>query len=96
LYTLTRPATRNYAGLGHTSSAKELLSETATVVSKPLHLESVVRGLSPPAFSGAEFRVAETTGQVVIHQAHGLHEGVADRGADEGESAFLQIFAHGV
>jgi len=33
---------------------------------------------------------------VVVHHARGLHEGVANRGADERESAFLQIFAHGV
>ena len=53
------------------------------------------RSLSPALF-GTELIVAETANQMVVHHAHGLHEGIADRGADERESALLQVFAHGI
>ena len=33
---------------------------------------------------------------MIIHHAHGLHKGIADRRPDKGESSFLQIFAHGI
>lgn len=40
--------------------------------------------------------MAEAICGVVIDHADGLHEGVADGGADEAEAAFFQVFAHGV
>src|SRR5690242_18216264 len=40
--------------------------------------------------------VAETAGQMVIHHAGRLHEGVADRRANEAEAALLQVAAHPV
>jgi hypothetical protein len=40
--------------------------------------------------------VAEAVYQVVVDHAHGLHEGVADRGAHEGEAALPELPAHGV
>ena len=43
-----------------------------------------------------ELLVAEADGQMVVYHAYGLHEGVADGGADERESALLQVFAHGI
>src|ERR1700731_176485 len=45
---------------------------------------------------GSPLRITEAVGEVVVHHSDGLHEGVANRGADERESALLQIFAHGV
>lgn len=38
----------------------------------------------------------KATDHVVINHAHGLHEGVTDRRADEFEAAAQQVFAHGV
>ena len=58
--------------------------------------ESSILASGSQAFSWVELGIAETSGQVVVHHAYGLHEGVANRGADEGEPAFLQVFAHGV
>ena len=40
--------------------------------------------------------MAEAVGGVIIDHTGCLHEGVADRGADEAEAARLEIFAHGV
>jgi len=37
--------------------------------------------------------VAETTHQVIVDQAGGLHQGVDDGGADKAEAAFLQVLA---
>src|SRR5689334_17696846 len=36
-----------------------------------------------------------TAAKVVVHHPAGLHEGVADRGSDEGETALFQVLAHG-
>jgi hypothetical protein len=36
----------------------------------------------------------EAGGGVVVEEADGLHEGVADGGADEFEAAFFEVFAH--
>jgi hypothetical protein len=41
------------------------------------------------ALCRTDLSVAETTRQVVVHHAYGLHEGIADGGADEGESPFF-------
>ncbi len=59
------------------------------------------RSTPPPALRGRftfwlELSVAEALDQVVVDHADGLHEGVADRGADELEAPTLQVFAHGV
>ena len=43
-----------------------------------------------------ELTVAEAGGGVVVDHADGLHESVADGGADEAEAAFFQVFAYGV
>ena len=43
-----------------------------------------------------ELAVAEAGGGVVVDHADGLHERVADGGADEAEAAFFQVFAYGV
>src|SRR3569623_1004072 len=40
--------------------------------------------------------LAEAIGRMIVDHANGLHEGVADRRADELESEALQILAHGV
>src|SRR5208282_536712 len=40
--------------------------------------------------------IAETLHRVVVYHAGGLHESVADGGADEVEATFLQILAHRV
>ncbi len=40
--------------------------------------------------------MAEAGGDVVVDQADGLHEGVADSRADEGEAAFFEVFAESV
>ena len=40
--------------------------------------------------------IAKASDQVIVHHADGLHEGVADRGADELEAAAEEIFAHSV
>lgn len=42
------------------------------------------------------FLGAEATGHVVIHQAHGLHEGVADRRTHETEPPELQVPAQDI
>ena len=34
--------------------------------------------------------------QMIVHQPGGLHEGIADRGADKTETAFFEIRAHGI
>jgi hypothetical protein len=44
---------------------------------------------------GLELGVAEAGGEVVVDHANGLHEGVADGGADEGEAAGFEGFGHG-
>src|SRR5690606_29409296 len=41
-------------------------------------------------------RIPETVGRVVVHHANRLHEGIADCGADEVETALLEILAHGI
>ena len=33
---------------------------------------------------------------MIVHHSHRLHEGVANSGADELESAFKEVFAHGI
>src|SRR6266699_3318200 len=42
------------------------------------------------------FWVEVAGGQVIIHKASGLHEGIDDRSANETEAALAQIFAEGV
>ena len=42
------------------------------------------------------FVIAETVGDVIIHQPDGLHESIANGGADKLEAALLQILAHRV
>ena len=42
------------------------------------------------------FLAAEAAFDVVVDEAHGLHEGVAGGGADEGEAAFAEVLAEGV
>jgi hypothetical protein len=42
------------------------------------------------------FPVAKARHQVIIDHSYRLHECVTDRRTDEGETALLQIFAHGV
>jgi len=44
----------------------------------------------------AKLRVSRTCYEVIVDHACRLHEGVADRRADEFESASQQIAAHGV
>src|ERR1700680_5009520 len=43
-----------------------------------------------------ELAVAEAGGGVVVDHADGLHERVADGGADEAEATFFHVFAYGV
>jgi hypothetical protein len=43
--------------------------------------------------SGSGGVVAEAVARVVVDEADGLHEGVANRRADEAEAAALQVFA---
>src|SRR5260370_32073131 len=43
-----------------------------------------------------DFFMTEAGDEVVIHHAHGLHEGIADRRADEFETAADKVFAHPV
>lgn len=40
------------------------------------------------------FAVPKAVDSVVVNDAHGLHEGVNDRWADEAEAAFLQVLAN--
>lgn len=40
--------------------------------------------------------MAEALDRMVVDHADGLHERIADDGADEGESPFFKVFAHGV
>ncbi len=42
----------------------------------------------------ANFCVAETTHQMIIHHASCLHESIADRRTAEGEASRFQILAH--
>src|SRR5215475_8072401 len=44
----------------------------------------------------AELSVTEAGEEMVVDHASGLHEGVADCGANETETTLLQIFAHSV
>ena len=41
-----------------------------------------------------EFGMPETVDGVVVDHADGLHEGIADRGADKPEAALFQLLAH--
>jgi hypothetical protein len=41
-----------------------------------------------------EFHVSETTYDMIVHQANGLHEGVTNGCPNELEPSFLQILAH--
>ena len=43
----------------------------------------------------ARCSVAEAAHDVVVYKPGGLHEGVADGGADEGEAVGAEGFAHG-
>ena len=43
-----------------------------------------------------QFRVPEAARQVIVYHAGGLHEGIANGGADEREAALDQTLAHGV
>lgn len=38
--------------------------------------------------------MAKTVDRVIVDHSHRLHESVADRGADEIESPFFEVFAH--
>src|ERR1700682_1277603 len=40
--------------------------------------------------------VAEAGGQVIVHEPDRLHEGITDRGPDEGEAALLEIAREGL
>ena len=40
--------------------------------------------------------MADALDRMVVDHADGLHERIADDGADEGESPSLEVFAHGV
>ena len=40
--------------------------------------------------------MAEALDRMVVDHADGLHERIADDGADEGEPPSLEVFAHGV
>jgi hypothetical protein len=40
--------------------------------------------------------IPEAADQMVVDHADGLHEGVANRGADELEAVVFQRFAHGM
>ena len=51
---------------------------------------------SPTLHTARQFAVPEAIDEVVIDHSGGLHEGVADGGADKAETAFLQGLAHGV
>src|SRR5205823_412308 len=42
----------------------------------------------------SDLTVPEAAHHVVVHHAHGLHEGVADRRAHEPEAPALEILAH--
>lgn len=48
------------------------------------------------AFLLLQLGVPEAFDKVVIDHAHGLHEGVTNRAADELEATSLQVFAHGI
>src|SRR5262249_60251114 len=48
------------------------------------------------ALRACELRVAEAVDRVVVYHANGLHEGVADGGADEAEATLVHVFAHDV
>ena len=47
-------------------------------------------------YESAALGVAEAMDEVVVDHADGLHEGVADRRADEFEAALFEVLAHGV
>src|SRR4051794_2682114 len=47
-----------------------------------------------PVGLGHQRSIAEAVHRVVVHHADRLHEGVANRRADEGEPAALEILAH--
>ena len=42
------------------------------------------------------FLISKTIDDVIVDHADGLHEGVADSGADKVESAFFQIFTESI
>src|SRR5262249_5113764 len=44
----------------------------------------------------ADLFIPEAINEVVVHEADGLHKGIADRGADEAEASFLKVLAHDV
>ena len=44
--------------------------------------------------SSLQFPIAETRYEVIVHQSDGLHEGITNRRADEGEAALGEILAH--
>lgn len=49
-----------------------------------------------PLFQPGADGVARAGHEVVVDQAGGLHERVADRAAGEGEAALLPVAAHGI
>jgi hypothetical protein len=59
-------------------------------------LDSSQSAFSPIAMRAAKLRVSWTSDEVIVDHACRLHECVADRRADEFESASQQIAAHGV
>jgi hypothetical protein len=59
-------------------------------------LDSSQSAFSPTAMHVAKLRVSRTSDEMIVEHACRLHEGVADRRADEFESALRQIAAQGV
>lgn len=57
-------------------------------------LVTAAAGSGPPA--APDLSVPKATDHVVVHHADSLHEGVADRRADEPEAAPLEIAAQGL
>src|SRR5436309_13382642 len=55
---------------------------------------SVSRFPTPGTLFSPDLGVPEASHEMVVDHARGLHEGVADRRADEGEAAPLKVLAH--
>ncbi len=57
------------------------------------YLTHLTRDLRPLS---VHLLIAEASDQVIVHHSDGLHEGIANRGADELEVAAEEIFAETV